>query len=593
MLSPTYQIDGFPEDDDFWRIEWFGGVSYNPLVSSEHLIEVALARVPPNAGNKIHPKYLSFRADRKNAQIGIGYLPYLANGTIWHKLRPAMRELSIPEKSFQIDVNTQQFILTDTWVNGRRTIAKSKYPFGDNWSNVKDTMLVAIEFGGDPYGLLIPALELFRFYYATSTNLAKAACWGEIQDAYDSKKSCLLSDGNFKVHLQQYVNKHDAWTLARFIHSPVMRHQMEQFHRQIQIAQINAGLIPVTPIKNLECGFPFSGKTMIRGLAINVNDGASPRWLVLRLTGCAHPLPFGDVVVAKDDNCADGQGGEVNEGLSKVEKHIHPPSGQKEPVDVFRSDAEPNLGLKPLEIQLPEDRFDALKGKKLITPPAKERENTFIRVVSTATEIIDGLGSGDGTHGKSSRKRVRLHNVPKDETPPPKPKVTLPVNLDNFMAAMRLLHKKHGFQGGFIGTGNKDIRDGDSIFATFPKYNPLTKRPFKWPVLSNGALRRLVIARIVIKGKTVYAMEIERNADSEHYSTSVMAKQDFSDLSKADWEKFMLQSAIKNRWTKKFETKILRRATTTHKDLVGTDVFADRIWRCVTEVLEGRFESND
>lgn len=588
MPAITYQVDGFPEDDDFWRIEWFGGISYNPRVSSEHLIEVNLARVSPGTSNKIHPKYLSLRTDRKNVQVGIGYLPYLAIGTVWQKLLPAMCELSIPEKPFQIDVDTQQFILTDSWTNGRRVVAKSKYPFGDNWHVVKDTMLAAIEHGGDPYGILIPALELFRFYYATSTYLAKAACWGEWKDAYDSEKSGRMSDGNFKVHLQQYVNKHDAWTLARFIHSPVMQQQLERFHRQIQTAQINAGSIPVTPIKNLECGFPFSGKTTIRGRAINVSNGTTPRWLVVRLTGCAYPLMFGNVIATKDGNFTEVQGG-VNEGMPCVVKHIHPPSGQKEQVDVFKSDAEPSLKLKPLEIQIPEDRFDGLKGKKLITPTDKERGETSIRMVSTAADIIDGLGSGDGTHGKSSRRRVRLHNVPKDETPP-KLKETLPHNLDNFMEALRQLRKKHGFQGAFIGTGDKDILDGDSIFATFPKQNPISKRPLKWSVLSNGASRRVVIARIIVNEKTVYAMEIERNTDTEHYSTPVIALQSFEAFSKTDWGKFMLQCAIKNRWSKKSEDKILRRATTTHKDLVDVDVFADRIWRCVTEVLEGEGE---
>lgn len=586
MISTTYQVDGFPENDAFWRIECFGGVSYNPRVPSEHLIETALALVPHDSGNKIQLKNLSAHTERIIVQVGIGYLPYLALGTIWQNRRPATCELSIPEKTFQIDVNTQKYISTDKWINGSRVIPVHIYPFERNWHVAKDTKLVAIEYEGDPYGLLIPALELFRFYYATSTNLAKAACWGEFPDAYDPEKSGRLGDGNFRVHLRQHMSKHDAWTLARFIHSPVMQHQMQQFHRQIQTAQINAGLIPIAPTRNLECGFPFTGNTTIRGRAINVSDGANPRWLVLRLTGCAKPLPFGNVVADKDDNYIEGPGGEGSEGLPEIVRHIHPPSDKIEPVDVLKSDAEPSRNLRPLGIQLPEDRFDGLKGKKLITPPAKERGNTSIRVVSTATEIIDGLGSGDGTWGNSTRKQVRLHNIPKEEIQPKQPKETLPVNLENFISTMRLLREKHGFSGNFIGTGDNDIRDDEnSIFATFPRFNPHTKRSLKWPVLNNGDLRRLIIAKIVVNEKTAYALEIERGLESEHYSTLVISNEDFKDLSKEQWRKFMLQCALNNRWPTEFETKTIRRATTSHKGFVSVAVFADRIWLCVTEVL--------
>lgn len=587
MTSTTYQVVGFPKDNDSWRIEWFGGIAYNPHVPSEHQIEVALARVPPSAGSKIHPKYLPLRTERRNVQVGIGYLPYLALGTLWQEGHPDSRELMISEKSFQIDVDKQDFISADTRVNGGWVISPSKYPFGDNWPALKDTMLVAIEYGGDPYGLLIPALELFRFYYATSTDLTKAACWGDIQQTYDHKESGRLSDGNFKVHLKQNLSKHDAWTLARYIESPEMQYQIKQFHRQIPVAQINAGSIPVTPVRAVKCGFPFSGRTTIRGRAINVSsDGATPRWLVLRLTGCAYPLPFGDVVADWDDNYINIPINEHDEEEgSGVEIHVRPPGKERKPVKKLESSAEPSRRWKPLEIQLPEDRFDGLKRRILITAPGKERKVHF-RVVSTAKEIIEGLGSGDGTWGESNLKRVRLLNIPREETQqPPKQKKPLPVDIANFMAAMHLLREKHGFTGSFIGVSDNDIHVDGSVFSTFPRRNPDTNRMLKWPVLDNGELRRLVVARIVSNGKIAYALEMERGAETENYSTLVVALKGFGEISRTEWKKFLQQCILNKRWPIKSETRHMRRATLSHKGLVSVEVFADRLWPCVAEVL--------
>src|ERR1700746_3972882 len=42
----VYAIDGFPDDDLLWRIEWLGGVGYNTSVPSEPQIDVSLAHAP-------------------------------------------------------------------------------------------------------------------------------------------------------------------------------------------------------------------------------------------------------------------------------------------------------------------------------------------------------------------------------------------------------------------------------------------------------------------------------------------------------------------------------------------------------------------
>jgi len=49
-----YAIDAFPDDAQFWRIDWIGGVAYNASVPSEPLIDVCFGAA--SQGRKESPK---------------------------------------------------------------------------------------------------------------------------------------------------------------------------------------------------------------------------------------------------------------------------------------------------------------------------------------------------------------------------------------------------------------------------------------------------------------------------------------------------------------------------------------------------------
>ena len=53
MGQSVYAIDGFPDDDLLWRIEWLGGVGYNTSVPSEPQIDVSLAQLPKGERNPL------------------------------------------------------------------------------------------------------------------------------------------------------------------------------------------------------------------------------------------------------------------------------------------------------------------------------------------------------------------------------------------------------------------------------------------------------------------------------------------------------------------------------------------------------------
>lgn len=52
MGRVVYAIDGFPDDDLFWRLEWLGGAGFNTSGPSEPQIDVSLAQLPVARGTR-------------------------------------------------------------------------------------------------------------------------------------------------------------------------------------------------------------------------------------------------------------------------------------------------------------------------------------------------------------------------------------------------------------------------------------------------------------------------------------------------------------------------------------------------------------
>jgi len=63
--SLFYAIDGYPDDDLLWRIEWLGGVGYNTSVPSEPQIDVSLAQLPKGERNPLSARARSAQVEKR------------------------------------------------------------------------------------------------------------------------------------------------------------------------------------------------------------------------------------------------------------------------------------------------------------------------------------------------------------------------------------------------------------------------------------------------------------------------------------------------------------------------------------------------
>jgi hypothetical protein len=105
----------------------------------------------------------------------------------------------------------------------------------------------------------------------------------------------------------------DAWTLARYMCSPVMQCETSRLYSGLQLYQLNSPNVISVPNQNLPCGFPFEGSTTVQGICLPLpgpTSNSPPRWLILRIERCSAPFPFDQVIVDRDNNSIPGENNE-------------------------------------------------------------------------------------------------------------------------------------------------------------------------------------------------------------------------------------------------------------------------------------------
>jgi hypothetical protein len=199
-------------------------------------------------------------------KISVGLLPYVSIASVWQQRRPVVTDLAAFHHRLSIDTSSCRTVALGDLAISANAIPRSSYLFGASWPHVRRTLLVAVEQDGDPSAVMVPTAELIRFYYAPSTRLAQALFWGEYNDTFDSERSGIFGEGLVKVHLRRWLEDQDAWTLARYLCSPVMQREASRLYKSLQLYQLNSTSLIAEPDQDLPCGFPFEGPPTVQGI---------------------------------------------------------------------------------------------------------------------------------------------------------------------------------------------------------------------------------------------------------------------------------------------------------------------------------------
>lgn len=274
-----------------WRIDWFGAVTYAERYQreSQPLIEVQISEVPGD----VNPNDLfCLKNDQwpttRTVRLPVGFLPLLRIGDIWHDGRRIdspdydiarfgglwiSRNEKIPIKAGLSDDEENAFYL----------------PISHHPYHVRHTHSYCVLIKTDTHKIVVPSVELIRFYFGSSSNLMS-----RIFNVPFSPENLWVgvepgdTGGTPKIHLSPGISGLSASDIGRIAFSAEARSAVELIGDSCITATANGEQAYPKGI------FPFEGITDLVASGKWLPFGAQERgvFLVFKLISCTYPFPF-------------------------------------------------------------------------------------------------------------------------------------------------------------------------------------------------------------------------------------------------------------------------------------------------------------
>ena len=407
-------IADLSKDDRIWRLDWFGDcgypttvrrygqpsvkVAFSPLVCDK---EDQAALLLPSATDHHH---------QKEVWLAISALPILTLGSLWQKgLKIAEPEYQLEVfRDLQINPETTSFIKAGKDIDGNFVLPLGNHP----WHRLQTYAYCVMVSLPDGRRLVIPCMELIRFYFGSSGNFVQRLFTEPLgaNTLWSSKKLDVKTQGLHLVladrlsgvsasDIGRIAGSQFAWRSAAGIYSSCMKASTQN--------------LPIYPYT----GFPFEGKTDlgVSGVSLPFGDKESNTFLVYQINTCTHPFPFKKLTYDLADsqvrvvNGCDGKsktGGASRGGSDKAEVvNTEPGSNRAQRNAAFNSKIKfPDLTKKPVW---------------RIKAEAIESADVFLRKADGALEQIAFGESGYGTDHAGLDLRQSSPGQKEDDEPLP------------------------------------------------------------------------------------------------------------------------------------------------------------------------------
>lgn len=496
-----------------WRLNWFGGIERDPEVATEYKLQVVLTKVKDDAKGAWHTEDAVEQDILRMVPIGVGQLPLLRMGSLWRDGKLEMLRSGV-EQVFDLDIPPglpNYYIATD------KVGLAGLVPFRAHrlMGYGKNTKCVVLPHNGDPAGIIIPAVELIRFYYANSTRLSKAIFDGDFvhspSSIYDPDYTG-LDEKLAVVCRRQDVSDDDCWTIARILNSQAAFDGARRVNDSMMRDFAN------TQHANPEGAFPFSGKTRIKALCKKVGY-APARWLVLPLVSCSAPFPYEDLQVMADN---DGRQANPDTDLPDPSKIpiVRPSKDNGQELEPLRlqSVKEPDRKALPKRLELSGDSFQALQGKKIKKQDKELCNYKAGQLAPVAAPDLDMSGTADGIHSEDGVGKAELVRIQSDSLPP---------SYELLVELTRELNTRHG-----ISACLPPLPDGPGLIKA--KHTaPAGRRQWAYIDRHKGQLRHFMFVEIRTSVGYYYSVEIERRmkSPSDKYCAEIFFSQQHLALS--------------------------------------------------------------
>lgn len=281
----TFIIPDLTPDLRPWRVDWFGEVVYQPngLRRSQPVYRVLIS---PVLGNLSSPNIITDDVDQREVWLSIGTLPMVGVGDIWQD----------GERIAQPDYQQESFgvHISNSWADiikaGLSVEESFLLPLNEHrWHRgATQSYCVCISMK-DGKRLIVPCMELIRFYFGTSSNMLHKLFTGPLrEEMLWSEKSFDPATKHLHIKLASRMSGSSASDIGRIALS-------QEGWRSA--AGIYASCVAATSQKRTAypyTGFPFTGRTTLQASGRWLSFAGEPNatFIVYRLNSCTHRFPF-------------------------------------------------------------------------------------------------------------------------------------------------------------------------------------------------------------------------------------------------------------------------------------------------------------
>lgn len=514
--QPVIEIAEFPHDNKLWRIDGLGKI-FSQLKNNNNLfIEVYLRPVNfhdnsvynfarfDSSGREI-PEYNQL----KKIPVNIGLLPILRVGSLWIKGKlqnnNAVTDIATL-KNIEINANTVEIINSNykiKYLDSSGREQECKLLLQKNFATDAKVPFSCFKIQNENYknGIIIPVIEIIRFYYACSTRLAHLT-FSNPEEI--TKISYAIDNETDKVVIklpQQYTDQ-EAFILARILTSDIA---LSGFF-QIKNSLIKIG-VNEQPTTLLSTNFPFINSTnlMVRGIKI------VDRFLVTEICSCSAPFP--DISV---DRSNDNRKGDKKTDIPDDKKKEYRREGRTPSLkgnSIIQNQYESVNCVSALQFNLNINCFSDLIGKKIEKPKKPFNEYKAQKLAINEKINVTSLGVDLGTWSQTTiaPASISTFNTQSEK----QNRAALAATFDNSVRAIEHLNKEYS-----------DIK-ATIYMSSSPacEFVPLTdsahKAQWSYLVSKTKTRRKVLLGKIEYKDKTFWLIEIQARK-SEHFVTAII-----------------------------------------------------------------------
>lgn len=552
MTSPLHRSLELP---GYWAISWYGKLLSNPGANPHDLRILAfLRRVVLQSSNG--KKKGTLEGPFVEANVPVGELPLLPINSVFldgYRVDNGDDVLSDSKVlTRQLDCHPTKLRVFDRFQkdeSGAWIIPAPQGKQGDIDGDL-NSILVSFEADNDDYAIVIPAVEIFRFFYATSDVLTKSALSDHFLDPntylWSTSNTAIDTSGRAVIWLRRKMLDADAKFLARFAFDPyALKQAQEIFLRTAAIGNKRSErMIHALP--------PFNTRAEFKFLCRNLPSNNGLRLFVTRIIQCDWKPPFKELKWDRDN---DGRLDKSNRdkrpisnmpagALSTPDQNMPAPSTLAE-----EAPSGPGLPSRMSESEISErfpelGKIPAIKLPQSDTKTRSEPKNwrAFMNEAYQGS-VINGQSSGQligRTVIEGIEKRQNPHPTTTDDIDPH-------IGSDAYLQILDLIlaiRDKGLARVEFLLVLEEFARVRDIEFNVYPGELDGRKKASLYSDHENKHRRLAFLARVECEGLPRYILELQQR-ESQKISTLIMWDQSGADLPKGALMLMLLDCAHK------------------------------------------------